>query len=282
MIGLSRAVRRRLALLLVAMTLVVPACAESSAPLPAEVAAELDIANNAIADLTDDEGEQVPRPELMQSILRAQTAGTTLRVVVAPVDGELVPARSVVDRYGGTAISYQAGRTAFEGASRDMSSDQLERAVDAAKAEFAIGDSAAAFVDVIETEGLEEPGRSLIRTVLLLLLIPAAAFMLSGAWSYVQARRRRVSRRAKFLERKAVLTDWAAQLGPEVEALRPVVASSPDDDAQRVWRESQEFVSTIGTTLDSARTIGELDVAEMRIGRTAIKLRDLRRSLEPT
>lgn len=264
------------------MTLVVPACAESSAPLPAEVAAELDIANNAIADLTDDEGEQVPRPELMQSILRAQTAGTTLRVVVAPVDGELVPARSVVDRYGGTAISYQAGRTAFEGASRDMSSDQLERAVDAAKAEFAIGDSAAAFVDVIETEGLEEPGRSLIRTVLLLLLIPAAAFMLSGAWSYVQARRRRVSRRAKFLERKAVLTDWAAQLGPEVEALRPVVASSPDDDAQRVWRESQEFVSTIGTTLDSARTIGELDVAEMRIGRTAIKLRDLRRSLEPT
>jgi len=280
--ALRRAVRRLSRFVLVAALLVVAGCSDGTAPLPPGVVAELDVANNAIADLTDDQGEQVPRPELMQAILRAQTAGTTMRVVVAPVDGELVSARSVVDRYGGTAISYQAGRTAFEGASRDMSSDQLERAVDAAKLEFDIGDSAAAFVEVIESEGLEAPGRSLTRTILLVLLIPAAAFMLSGAWSYVQARRRRQSRRAKFLERKVVLTDWAAQLGPEVEALRPVVAASPDDDVQRVWRESQEFVGTIGSTLDSARTIGELDVAEMRIGRTAIKLRDLRRTLEPT
>ncbi len=273
--------RLRLTLFLVALLAVVSGCADEPEPLTNDVIAQLDVANNAIADLTSADDEQVPRSALMQSVLRAQTAGTTLRVVVAPADGELVSARSVVDRYGGTAISYQADRSAFEGASRDMSAGQLDRAVDAAKLEFDIGESAAAFVDVIETEGLEAKGRTLARTLLLLLLIPAALFMLSGAWSYLQARKRRIKRHAAFVDRKAVLVDWAAQLGPELESLRPVVVASPDDSAQRVWHESQEFVSGIGPTLESAKSVGELDAAEMRIGRTAIKLRDLRRSLEP-
>ena len=273
--------RLRLTLFLVALLAVVSGCADEPEPLTNDVIAQLDVANNAIADLTSADDEQVPRSALMQSVLRAQTAGTTLRVVVAPADGELVSARSVVDRYGGTAISYQADRSAFEGASRDMSAGQLDRAVDAAKLEFDIGESAAAFVDVIETEGLEAKGRTLARTLLLLLLIPAALFMLSGAWSYLQARKRRIKRHAAFVDRKAVLVDWAAQLGPELESLRPVVVASPDDSAQRVWHESQEFISGIGPTLESAKSVGELDAAEMRIGRTAIKLRDLRRSLEP-
>lgn len=256
-------------------------CSDTPEPLPAEVVAQLDIANNAIADLTDGESEAVPRNDLMQSVLRAQTAGTTLRIVVAPSDGQLVSARSVVDRYGGTALSYQADESAFEGASRDMSAEQLDRAVDAARADFDIDDSAAAFIAVIEDEGLDPKGRTLTRTLLLLLLIPASLFMLSGAWTYLQARKRRVRRQAAFAERKAVLTDWAAQLRPELESLRSVVANSPDDSAQQVWHDSHEFVSTIGPLLESASTTGELDAAEMRIGRTAIKLRDVRRSLEP-
>lgn len=266
--------------LLVGLVAFLAGCSDASEPLPGEVVAQLDIANNAIADLTDDDSEAVPRSELMQTVLRANAAGTTLRIVVAPSDGQLVSARSIVERYGGTALSYQADEDAFEGASADMSSEQLNRAVEAAKVDFAIADSAGAFVGVIENEGLDAPGRTLTRTLLLVLLIPAALFMLSGAWSYIQARRRRVRRQAAFAERKAVLTDWATQLGPELEALRPVVAASPDDSAQRVWHDSQEFVSTIGPTLESATSVGELDAAEMRIGRTAIKLRDLRRSLE--
>jgi hypothetical protein len=248
--------------------------------VPGEVAAQFDVANNSIADLTLGESETIPRPELMQSILRASAEGTVLRIVVAAPDGEFVSARSVVDRYGGTAISYQADRTQFEGASRDMSAGQLDRAVDAAKVQVDIGDSAAAFVGVIESEGLEERGRTFARTVLLLLLIPAGLFMLSGAWSYLQARNRRIKRHQAFTERRVVLTDWAAQLGPELESLRPLVAASPDDAAQRIWHDSQEFVTSIMPTLDAATGLGELDVAEMRIGRTAIKLRDLRRSLD--
>ena len=270
----------KLCLSLFATMLLLVGCSDSAEPLPDPVLAQLDIANNAIADLTPDGGDDVPATELRRSIARAQTAGTTLRVVVAGLDTEVVSARSVVDRYGGTALSYQAGGSAFEAASRDMSADQLERAIDAAKVEFDIGESASAFVDVIEAEGLEPLGRTFARTALLLLLIPAALFMLSGAWSYMQARKRRLKRHSDFLERKAVLTDWAAQLGPEVESLRPLVAASPDDSAQSTWHESQQFVDSISTTLATATGVSDLDAAEMRIGRTAIKLRDLRRSLE--
>lgn len=276
----SSRVLSRLALPLFALVLLISSCTDSAEPVPADVAAQFDITNNSIADLTLEDSEAVPRPELIQSVLRAQTAGTVLRIVVAAPDGEFVSARSVVDRYGGTAISYQADRTQFEGASRDMSAEQLDRAVDAAKVQFDIGDSAAAFVDVIESEGIEERGRTFARTVLLLLLIPAGLFMLSGAWSYLQARKRRINRHQAFTERRVILTDWAAQLGPELESLRPLVAASPDDAAQRTWHDSQEFVTSIVPTLDAATGLGELDVAEMRIGRTAIKLRDLRRSLD--
>jgi len=111
-------------------------------------------------------------------------------------------------------------------------------------------------------------------------LIPAALFMLWGAWTYFQARKRRLKRQSEFDSRKKVLSDWAAQLGPEVESLRAGVVASSDDTAQQSWHEAREFVTKIVPTVDGAHTIGELDAAEMRIGRVAIKLRDLRRSLE--
>jgi hypothetical protein len=253
-------------------------CSESADPLPDAVIAQLDRTNNTIADLNAD-GDELPANVLLQSVLRAEVAGTTLRIVVAAPSGEFVSAKSVVDRYGGTAISYQSERATFEGASRDMTGSQLERAVGAAKIQSDIGESAAAFTNVLESEGLEKRNGTLVRTALLLLFIPAALFMLSGAWSYLQARKRRLRRHYQFVNRKVVLIDWAGQLGPEVESLRPIVAASPDNAAQRTWHDSREFVSSISTALAAATTVGELDVAEMRVGRTAIKLRDLRSSL---
>lgn len=118
-------------------------CSESADPLPDAVIAQLDRTNNTIADLNAD-GDELPANVLLQSVLRAEVAGTTLRIVVAAPSGEFVSAKSVVDRYGGTAISYQSERATFEGASQDMTGSQLERAVGAAKVQSDIGESAAA------------------------------------------------------------------------------------------------------------------------------------------
>jgi len=279
---LSSAVRSeaflRLSSLLTVAALIA-GCAAASAPLSSQ-AAEIFDSNSRVADLTvADEAEDVPIEELIRAISRADSAGTALRVVVADAEGEFVPASSIVDRYGGTAVAYQANQSSFEGASRDMSKGQLDRAIEAARVELDIGDSATAFVEVIEAEGLELRGRSGSRTLLLWLLVPAALFMLSGAYSYWTARKRRLKRQATFAERKTILLDWASQLGPEVESLRAPVAASPRGEDQRQWHDSHEFVSKVLPLLEVARTTEELDAAEMRISRTAIKLRDLRRKL---
>ena len=267
-------------MVLTILVLLLSSCASDAEPLDTEVARQFDIPGNRIADLTPADGaEDVRRDVLLQTIADADAAGTALRIVVAAPEGEFVPAKSVVDRYGGTVISYQANRTSFEGASRDMSAGQLDRAIDAARLELDIGDSAAAFVDVIEVEGLEKRGASFLSKIIVPLLLVAAAFMLWGAYSYVTARNRRRKRQAAFEERKRVLADWAGQLGPEVESLRGPVVAADDAPSFQIWQEAQEFVSTIVPTVESARSLGELDAAEMRIGRTAIKLRDLRSSL---
>lgn len=277
---LRRAAQLGLSPLALALVLLVAGCSDSAEPLDRQAAAQFDIANNAIADLTAAGADDVPANELRGSVTRAQVAGTRLRVVVSAPETGIVSAKAVVDRYGGTALSYQVGGAAFEAASRDMSAEHLDRAINAAKVEFDIGDSAAAFVSVIESDGIAASGRTFARTALLLLLIPAALFMLSGAWSYMQGRRSRLKRNNAFTQRKAVLTDWALQLDPEVESLRPLVASSSNNAAQITWDEAQQFVHSISTTLAMASNIDELDAAEKHIGRTAIKLRDLRRSLE--
>lgn len=274
--------RRRGALLglFVTFLLLLSGCGGSSSSLDAEAERQLEIADNGVADLAGDLGtEQVPTERLRQIISRAEEAGTDLRIVVAAPDGEFISAKAVVDRFGGTAIAYQADRTGFEGASRDLSAEQLDEAVNAAKVELDIGDSADAFVSVLERDGVESRTTSGARPVLLALLIPAALFMLWGAYSYFRARKRRIRRQVTFDQRKAVLLDWADQLRPQLDDLGPMVVASPDLAAQKTWHESNDFVSSIMPVLSEARTIGELDAAEMRISRTAIKLRDLRSSL---
>lgn len=272
-------VHLRALLLAIVVSMLAASCGSASEPLNADATRQFDIENNTIADLTSPGAEDVPREELRDAISRAQRAGTILRVVVADTNAEFVSAKSVVDRYGGTAISYQANRTSFEGASRDLSGDQLDRAVDAAKVELDIGDSATAFVEVLETEGLDKRGISLGRILAILFFILAAAVLVYGAASYLGARTRRDKERREFSERRAVLRDWASQLGPEVDALQ-ATAVAKDATAKQDLNDASEFVASIVPKLDEAKSLGELDAAEMRIGRLAIKLRDLRSTLE--
>lgn len=277
-----RAPRSNLVSFLVALmmlTLVGTACSPSTEPLDADVARQLDEAGVQIADLTGGLGVAVPIESLEETIDAAQAAGTNLRIVVASPDGELITAKSVVDRYGGTALSYQAQQRSFEAASRDMSAAQFDRAVAAARLDLDIGDSAASFVDVIEAEGLMERGNSIARTAALLIGIPFLGFLLLGAWSFAQERKREGRRRQELVERQGELRTWAAQLTPEIDALAPSAARA-DAEARRVIDDCARFASTIRGKIDTATSLGELDAAEMRIGRTAIRLRELRKSLD--
>lgn len=270
----------RVAGLGIALLLMLGACSGDSGSLDAEAARQFDISNNLIADLTPDGAEEVPMDRLVAAAGRAQQAGTTLRIVVAAPEGEFVPAASIVDRYGGTAIAYQADRAGFEGASRDISSAQLDRAIDAAKVQLDIGSSAEAFVAVLEAEGIDASGASGGASPLVWLLVAfAALFMLSGAWTFLGARKRRQRRQRAFVERKAMLIDWAAQLTPELESLRRPVAASPDSASQTSWHAASETVQKLDSTLGVAQTASDLDMAEMDISRTAMRLRDLRRTV---
>jgi len=232
-----------------------------------------------IVDLTPVGSEEVPQEQLLQAAARARSAGTTLRIVVAGPEDEFIPAKDVVDKYGGTAISYQAQELAFQGASNDIASGQLDRAIDAAKVEFNIGDSADAFVRVLETEGLEPLGSGITSLLLLILFGLAALFMLAGAWSYMQARKKRARRQREFVERKTMLAEWATQLAPELESLRPAVAASADAGAQTAWHEARDFVERVMPQLEKASNAPDLDLAEMGIAQTAMNLRDLRNTV---
>jgi len=100
-------------------------------------------------------------------------------------------------------------------------------------------------------------------------------FTLLGPWPSMQAPKRRTD----FVERKLMLPNWASQLNPEDRSSRPLVASAYNNAAQMAWYETQQFVHSISTMLATAGSVGELDAVEMRFGRTAVKLWDLRRSL---
>jgi len=265
------------ALMMLAMLLA--GCGSDATPLDSEVARQFDVAGTSVVDLSSGVAGAIPGDALLAAVEAADAADTKLRVVISAADGEAVPAGAIVDRYGGTAISYQAIEVGFEAASRDMSAAQLDRAVAAARTEVDIGESAQAFVNVIADEGLQPISSAFPRWLLWVLLIPAGLFMLSGAWSYFQARKRRLKREQDFLQRRSVLRDWAAQLAPEIELLAPATAAGADPSARATLDEATVFVQSIGPKLDAAQSLGELDAAEMRIGRVAIKLRELRRIL---
>ena len=257
--------------------LLAAACTETGA-IPAAVVQQLDLENNSVADLTEPGAEQVPRLDLLRAANRARGLGTELRFVIAGVDDELVSASAVVARYGGTVLSYKANDSAFEVASKDIHSDQIDQAIVPAGQSSDIGSSANAFVDVLERDGLRSPGRDWWPVLAALMLAAALVFLPIQAFRFWKARKRAAKRRRDFEERKAILRDWAAQVAPEVEALEGSVALD-GDAARTTLNEVREFADIIVAKVDDASSSGDLDAAEMRIGRTHIKLRDLRAGL---
>ena len=274
--GPSRVVPK-LCSVLMGLVLLAAACAETGT-IPGPVVQQFDLENNSIADLTERGAEQVPRLDLLRAANRARGLGTELRFVIAGVDDELVSASAVVARYGGTVLSYKANDSAFEAASKDIHSDQIDEAIIPAGQSSDIGSSAHAFVDVLERDGLRSPGRDWWPVVAGLLLAVAVAFLPIQAFRFWRAHRRSAKRRRDFLERKAVLRDWAERVAPEVADLEGSVALG-GEAAERTLNEARELAGIIVAKVDEARSSGDLDAAEMRIGRTYIKLRDLRASL---
>lgn len=275
--GNARAVLRTLAALLLGLALLGSACS-STPELPADVVDAFDVANNALADLTGGTAPGVDSGALLDASARASAAGTDLRIAIAGAGQELVSAEAIVERYGGTALTYQVDDRGFEAASKTMSGDQLDRAIRAAGAEPQIADSAVAFVEVIEAEGVEAPGRSIGRTIVLVLLALAALFALTQAWNWIKADRRRKRRQRQMEERRNSLRSWANAVVDEVDyvATRHHELDAP---GQSALRESHSFMSTVGASIDGAERLSDLDAAEIRLARHAMILRDLRATL---
>lgn len=258
------------------MGLVLAACG-STATLPEAVTGQLDIPNNPIATLSDSTSEDIPRLDLLQATARARAIGTELRFVIAGDTDELVDAEAVVEEYGGTVLSYKSGDTVFFAASKSMDNDQLNRAIEAAGSESDMGASALAFVRLLEDEGIQAQSSGVSPWIWVLLAV-AAIFVLYQLWNYLRARKRAARRKAKFHERKEILSDWATRLVPEINAVTPH-AGRLDSSGQRMLTESRDQVSKVVPALAEATSLGELDASEIRIARTAIKLRTLRQTL---
>lgn len=256
------------------------ACGGSGGELPSEVTDALDIPNESLAILVDDsvlaEGsiEPVPRLDLLRATARARELGTELRFTIVGPDDELVDAQAVANRYGGVALSYKLGAERFFAAGNRMSQDQLDRALEAAKGQPDLGSFALAFVSVLEEDGgVIRPAR--VPTWTWMLLAVAVAFVLWQAWNLRRARRRAARRRRLFGERQEGLVEWAHLLGREVDALQPHWSTFEADRRDRL-DECRAFLESVVPTVESAGAVGDLDAAEIRLARTAIKLRQLR------
>ena len=267
----------RLALVLLGVLSVLVSACGSDATLPDAVTRQLDIPNNSIATVSDSISEEVPRIDLLQATSRARALGTELRFVIAGDTDELVDAQAVADRYGGTVLSYKSGDPRFT-ASGEMDGDQLDRAIAAASAEQDMGASALAFVRQLEQDGGIQAGGSGVSWWIWLLLGVAIAFVLWQLRAYLSARKRANRRRENFLQRQDILRDWAQRLGPEVDAVQPHYARL-DPDGRRMLDESRSLIESVVPAVADATSLGELDASEIRIARTAIKLRTLRQQL---
>lgn len=259
-----------------ALLLALAACG-GGGDLPDDVVAQFAVDNNAIADLTNEGDERIRTADLLDAVGRARSAGTDLRVVIAASDGELVPPQDVVARYGGTALSFKANSTTFEVYSDDISDAQLFEATRPASEQATISGSAGAFVAYLQRQGIQANGFDWTR-LLYVALVLALLFMLWQLWRFLNARKRRAKRKAEFMSRRSTLTEWGGQLRGEVVSLHQAIPLD-DTSARSTLDEVAVFAQSIEAKVADATNIGELDAAEMRIGRSFIKLRELRKSL---
>lgn len=274
----TRSRRARLVyLLLSVVALLVPACG-SDVTVPDAVTRQLDIPNNSIATVSDSITEDIPRLDLLQATSRARELGTDLRFVIAGDTDELVDAQAVADLYGGTVLSYKSGDPRFT-ASGEMATEQLDRAIAAASGEPDIGASALAFVRQLEEDGGIQAGSASVPWWIWAVLAVAIVFVLWQLRAYLSARKRATRRRENFAHRQNILRDWAQRLGPEVDIVQPHYARL-DTDGRRMLDESRSLIESVIPAVADASSLGELDASEIRIARTAIKLRTLRRRLD--
>lgn len=259
----------------IAMASMAPGCGSA---LRDDVVALFD--EGPLADLSEPSDGVLHRGEVLDTIARANSAGVDLRVVVVARGESIVPAKQVVDRYGGTALTYGQDQSGFEAFSDELALSQVQAAVAEGTRE-SVGASIAGFVGRIEREGIQERGRFeglSLRPNIWWLVVGAAVFMLWQLRRYLKARRRASRRLAEFTNRRDVLSDWAAQLPAQIAAVDQEAGRS-GSRVRATVEEVRGFASTIGGKLENASNLGELDAAEMRIGRAFIKLREARKSL---
>lgn len=272
--------------LVLGLTMFGAAC--SSESLPIEIAEAFDAPGTTLVDRSEASIEDISRLDLAIAADRARAMGVDIRFLVLGPDDEFVSAKSLTDRYGGLAMTFKAGSEGFEGAGRNVSGDQLGRAMAAAGTKSTIGEAGLAFVDTFEQEGIAtgaeglglsgNGGMSAARLLVLGLLAAATLFALFQLRAFLKSRKRAERRRNQFESRRQVLTDWANRLAPEVNLLTQAQGRLGTDGLQRL-RESREFVASTPIGLEQAESLSDLDVTEIRIARTAMKLRDLRREV---
>ena len=261
--------------IIVAIVVAGAGCGGSGGDVPADVAAQLDVPDETLAVLGDSSAERIPRIELREATVLADALDAELRIVVAGDGQDLVDAEAVADAYGGTVLSYKAGDVAFQAASTELETEQLNRATAAAGDERDMGASALAFVDVLEDEGPEFKSTSLTTVLLWVLFIVAALFVLWQALAYWRARKRAARRRRQFEERQRILADWADRLVPEIEQVAEQQGRL-DATGRRTLDDTIAQVGAAREGIAGATSLGDLDANEIRIARSAMKLRSLR------
>lgn len=248
-------------------------------PLSEEVVSLFDADGGVIADLTEPgQGvEFVAHSELVQAAARAKAAGTDLRIVIVDKDSDLISAESVVAAYPGTALSFKANDPTWAFASSDISLDQLERAMQAATSQTSeatshtsIADTALAFVEVIESEGIDRP--SSLRVVLL-----AVAVVLAGAFFFWQLKRvfgkreREAQKEVDFDERRAALVERVGELRSDLDR----VMIDGDDADRSQAREHDSALSAVIESVNASSDVLEIDELEIRLNQTATKVAEL-------
>ncbi len=242
-----------------------------------EVRQALDSGNGRIADLRDGDAELVDLGAVLAASERADVVGTRLRVVIVDAESDLIDARSLTDAFGGTALSYRANGSQFEAASADASIDQLAEAMTVAAERSTVHASVGAFVDVLQTQGLEPPKRNVWISVVLAVCALSVVFVIWQVLRFVKARRERSDRVAAFVTRREALSARGGALVPELKSMANAARRS--NATQTSWNGLATFAKSVPKTLAEARTTADLDAMEMRIDRAFAQARDLRRAL---
>ncbi len=251
-------------------------CSRTDASLPSAMV-EAFASGASVGDLSVTGTEELDIGQLAQADARARSIGTTLRVAVVDADVAPVSAAALVDRFGGTALSYQANGASFEVASADIAVSQLERALTRAQAEENIGDSVDAFLAVVDEEGIDPPTSSWWVWIAAGLLALSLLFVLVQALRFRAARSRRIRKESDQSQRQVDLSSWANQLAEQLAESRGAALAQPAIADQ--WVSLDKTAAELKSTVLRASNASDLDAVEMRLGGAFRQLRTMQASL---